>query len=200
MPFEQRKAEVLSWIRMYDKSKRGLSKKDTTGCSYLGWQRWVVLTVWHKSDAGLQQGPLFFWLTALYIPVLRFRAEFHCSIDIKASVSSGTSEHRCAPDGRGFVYRQQQRNDPHLSSWRKASFWNFHLLLSQLAISTYFVSSEQAEHPDSSWDVSYKKKKKVSWDFNNPWDICLQTSACLCNLTSCSRKAVFQQRFDEPWD
>ena len=46
--------------------------------------------------------------------------------------------------------------------------------------------------------MSYEKN--VSWDFNILWEIFLQTSACLCNLASYSKKFVLQKNFDEPWD
>lgn len=158
IPFEQRKAGVLSWTRMHDKSKRGLSKWDTTGCSHLGQQRWVVPTVWHKSDAGVQQGPFLFWMTIVYLPVLRLGADFHCSYRYQGP---GLWWHF-----RALLHSRWTRiipllfpiNKPHLSSWRKASFGNFDLLLSPLIISIYFVSSEPPEHPDSSWDVIHEKK------------------------------------------
>lgn len=77
--YKQRKAEVFSWTEMHNKSKIGLSKRDTTGCSHLGWQRWVVSTIRHKSDAGVQQSSFVFWATIFYLSVLRLGTDFHCS-------------------------------------------------------------------------------------------------------------------------
>lgn len=135
-PLEQRKAEVLSWTNKCDRSKRGLSKRDTTGCSCLGWQRWVVPTVWRKSDAGVQQGPFLFW-KVIYLSVLRLGADFHCFYryqrpslwwDFRALLHSWWTR---------IIPLWFPINKPHLSSWRKASFGNFHLLLSLLIISIY---------------------------------------------------------------
>lgn len=125
-PLEQRKTEVLSWTRMHDKSKRGLSKRDTTGCSHLWWQRWVVPTVWHKSDAGVQQGPFLFWMTIFYLSLLRslsFQsawAAFHCFYRYQVPSLWW--------DFRTLLHFWWMRiipllfliSKPHLSSWRKA--------------------------------------------------------------------------------
>lgn len=159
---------------MHDKRKRGLSKRDTCGWPK-GLSHCLSQIRWRSASKSFS--PLFSSCLG---------ADFHHSYGYQGPSLFWDYSHCCIPDKRGSF----------LCCLLWTNFSSYHKRRHNLDISTSCCLCWSCLYIYLQW-ASWQqmrcelwKKYIVSWDFNLPWDICLQTSACLCNLASCRTISV----------